>query len=169
MKWIRLLLAAILATGLLYGCSINSEQIQEDTDITAQISDTILDDMEGPPKGGHTIARHVGKTEQELKERVQKDNISAASTYYDKETATKAVQEALRIHEEEIGNWLDNSDRDRLVLNTEHSFDVGKSVLKSNLQVIDQIRNTITVLVKDPESDLRYKILTSYPNAKRGK
>ncbi|MEH6975787.1 RNase A-like domain-containing protein, partial [Bacillus pseudomycoides] len=61
-----------------------------------KIKDTILDEMEGPPKNGHTIERHVGKTEDELKKRLQTDKVSAASTYYDKEIATKAVKDSLK-------------------------------------------------------------------------
>jgi len=74
-----------------------------------KIKDTILDEMEGPPKNGHTIERHVGKTEDELKKRLQTDKVSAASTYYDKEIATKAVKDSLKQHEQEIEKWLKNS------------------------------------------------------------
>ncbi|WP_141523108.1 MULTISPECIES: RNase A-like domain-containing lipoprotein [Bacillus] len=131
-----------------------------------KISDNILDEMEGPPKNGHTIEKHVGKTEEQLKERLRTDNVSAASTYYDKETATKAVKDSLKQHEQEIEKWLKNSKENRLVLNTKHSFPVGKAVLKKNMSVQDKLVNTVTVLAKDKSGSLGFKIITSYPSDK---
>ncbi len=56
------------------------------------MSDNILDEMEGPPKNGHTIERHVGKTEEQLQERLRTDKVSAASTYYDKRNGYKSCK-----------------------------------------------------------------------------
>ena len=83
----------------------NRETNRESIDISRKISDNILDEMEGPPKNGHTIERHVGKSEEDLKNRLKTDKVSAASTYYDKETATKAVKDSLK-HDKEIQDWL---------------------------------------------------------------
>ncbi|MGE8203261.1 RNase A-like domain-containing lipoprotein [Heyndrickxia sp. NPDC080065] len=168
MKWIRLFLAALFTAVILMGCSLSVEK-QNENSKTQQVSDTILDEMEGPPKNGHTLERHVGKSDRELEERIKRDHVTAASTYYDKETAIKAVRESLSIHDNEIKKWLDESNRDRIVLNTHHSFPVGKTVLKSDMSVHEDIHDTITVLAKDPSSQLKYKIITSYPNLKRGK
>lgn len=131
-----------------------------------KIKDTILDEMEGPPKNGHTIERHVGKTEDELKKRLQTDKVSAASTYYDKEIATKAVKDSLKQHEQEIEKWLKNSKENRLVLNAKHSFPVGKTVLKRDMSVKDKLMNTVTVLARDKSGALGFKIITSYPSDK---
>jgi hypothetical protein len=38
--------------------------------------------MEGPPKNGHTIERHVGKSEEDLKNRLKTDKVSAAASSY---------------------------------------------------------------------------------------
>ena len=84
----------------------NRETNRESIDISRKISDNILDEMEGPPKNGHTIERHVGKSEEDLKNRLKTDKVSAASTYYDKETATKAVKDSLKQHDKEIQDWL---------------------------------------------------------------
>ena len=130
--------------------------------------ESILDEMEGPPKNGHTIERHVGKTIGELKERLQTENITAASTYYTKELATEAVLESLEFPDGLIKDWLGNSNRDRLVLHTEHSFAVGQTVLRQDMRVVKDVKQTTTVLAKDPDSELKYKIITSYPNEKRG-
>ncbi|HEK9101072.1 RNase A-like domain-containing lipoprotein [Bacillus cereus] len=161
------LLAMIL---VLSGCA-GQEQKKEsskgsNSTSVEKINDNILDEMEGPPKNGHTIERHVGKTEEDLKKRLRTDKVSAASTYYDKEVATKAVKDSLKQHEQEIENWLKNSKENRLVLNTKHSFPVGKTVLKKDMSVKDKLINTITVLARDKSGTLGFKIITSYPSDK---
>ncbi|MGI0534375.1 hypothetical protein KFD70_18820 [Bacillus pfraonensis] len=161
------LLAMIL---VLSGCA-GQEQKKEsskgsNSTSVEKINDNILDEMEGPPKNGHTIERHVGKTEEDLKKRLRTDKVSAASTYYDKEVATKAVKDSLKQHEQEIENWLKNSKENRLVLNTKHSFPVGKTVLKKDMSVKDKLINTVTVLARDKSGTLGFKIITSYPSDK---
>lgn len=42
--------------------------------------------------GGHTLRRHVGRTDEQLRERLKSEsNISAASTYTDRATAERVV------------------------------------------------------------------------------
>ncbi|MGG0240242.1 RNase A-like domain-containing lipoprotein [Bacillus rhizoplanae] len=152
---------------VLSGCSGQQQKqttSKENSTAVVNVSDNILDEMEGPPKNGHTLERHVGKTEEQLKERLRTDKVSAASTYYDKETATKAVKDSLKQHEKEINTWLKESKENRLVLNTKHAFPVGKTVLKKDMRVKDGLRNTVTVLQKDKGSELGFKIITSYPS-----
>ncbi|MCI0766210.1 RNase A-like domain-containing lipoprotein [Bacillus sp. TL12] len=161
------LLAMIL---VLSGCAEQEQKKESSKESNStsveKISDNILDEMEGPPKNGHTIERHVGKKEEDLKKRLQTDKVSAASTYYDKEVATKAVKDSLKQHEKEIENWLKNSKENRLVLNTKHSFSVGKTVLKKDMSVKDKLMNTVTVLARDKSGELGFKIITSYPSDK---
>jgi hypothetical protein len=60
--------------------------------------------------GGHTIALHVGKTDAELVQRLQKDpNIQAASTYTDQQTAEDAITAALANLRQAINNWAQNA------------------------------------------------------------
>ncbi|EOA3903976.1 RNase A-like domain-containing lipoprotein [Bacillus cytotoxicus] len=167
----NILLSSLLAMILiLSGCAGKEQKkVEPKENHSASIekmSDNILDEMEGPPKNGHTIERHVGKTEEQLKERLRTDKVSAASTYYDKETATKAVKDSVKQHEQEIDNWLKNSKENRLVLHTKHSFPVGKTVLKKNMSVKDKLMNTVTVLARDKSGSLGFKIVTSYPSDK---
>ncbi|MBC6973838.1 hypothetical protein H9I32_16175 [Bacillus sp. Xin] len=161
------LLAMIL---VLSGCAEQEQKKESSKESNStsveKISDNILDEMEGPPKNGHTIERHVGKKEEDLKKRLQTDKVSAASTYYDKEVATTAVKDSLKQHEKEIENWLKNSKENRLVLNTKHSFPVGKTVLKKDMSVKDKLMNTVTVLARDKSGELGFKIITSYPSDK---
>ena len=56
--------------------------------------------------GGHTIARHVGRTEAQLRARLaQQANIPAASTFKTLQEAERAVAAALRANKEAIKIW----------------------------------------------------------------
>jgi hypothetical protein len=56
--------------------------------------------------GGHTLARHVGKTDAQLGQRLrQQRDISAASTYLDKDTAERVVGAALARDRPRVEAW----------------------------------------------------------------
>jgi hypothetical protein len=56
--------------------------------------------------GGHTLARHVGRSNRQLAERLrQQPDISAASTYPDRETAELVVGAALAHERRRIATW----------------------------------------------------------------
>jgi hypothetical protein len=57
--------------------------------------------------GGHTLARHVGLSDAELRERLAEERgISAASTFTDRETAERVVAAALTRESARIERWL---------------------------------------------------------------
>lgn len=56
--------------------------------------------------GGHTLARHVGRTEAELRARLARErSLAAASTFSDRESAEEAVALALTAHAARIERW----------------------------------------------------------------
>lgn len=56
--------------------------------------------------GGHTVARHVGKTNRELADRLRRQpDISAASTYTDLSTAETVVGAAIAKEHSRIATW----------------------------------------------------------------
>ncbi len=58
-------------------------------------------------RGGHTLARHVGLSDAELRERLRRDQrISAASTYTDRATAEEAVAAAIKAGRKRIDQWV---------------------------------------------------------------
>lgn len=60
--------------------------------------------------GGHTIARHVGKTDAQLVQRLQQNpNIAAASTYTDLATAEAFIQAGLTVQRVVINQWAANA------------------------------------------------------------
>jgi hypothetical protein len=57
-------------------------------------------------RGGHTLSRHVGRTDQQLRQRLaDQTNISAASTYNDRETAELTVGLVLEQQAGRVASW----------------------------------------------------------------
>lgn len=57
--------------------------------------------------GGHTLAKHVGKSEQFLRNRLATEpQIRGASTFYDRETAENAISGVLRANQRKVDRWL---------------------------------------------------------------
>jgi len=57
--------------------------------------------------GGHTLARHVGRTDRQLAARLRREpSIGAASTFVDRQTAERAVAVTLERHRARIERWL---------------------------------------------------------------
>lgn len=58
-------------------------------------------------RGGHTIARHVGRTDVQLQARLRRESISAASTYVDLDSAERIVSRALDENSRRVQTWID--------------------------------------------------------------
>ncbi|WP_408653275.1 RNase A-like domain-containing protein [Jatrophihabitans sp.] len=57
--------------------------------------------------GGHTLAKHVSKTEEFLRNRLATEpGIKAASTFYDRQSAESALSEIIDANRSEIARWL---------------------------------------------------------------
>ena len=119
--------------------------------------------------GGHTLARHVGKTDAELRDRLRRESqISSASTYTDRATAEQAVGVTLTFASDTLGAWQSRSGRrPNLVL---HSIDHAKQPLGRSLsrgQRTPVPCNRVLVVLKWDERANRFYVLTSYPEAER--
>ena len=119
--------------------------------------------------GGHTLARHVGKTDAELRDRLRREpQISSSSTYTDRRSAERAVGAALAAAGPRLANWQNRSGRrPNLVL---HYADrgtqpVGRSLSREQQTPVFCYR-LLVVLRWNERSDLFY-VLTSYPEAER--
>jgi hypothetical protein len=119
--------------------------------------------------GGHTLARHVGKTDAELTERLRRErNISAASTYTDRATAERVVGAALANGGNKLSSWTKRSGRrPNLVLNfMEPSRQtIGRSMVRGRTTAVP-CRRAVVVLRWDDRAR-RFFVLTSYPEADR--
>ncbi len=127
-----------------------------------------LDDHENV-NGGHTIERHVGKSNEYLIDRLNnptkyvpgQTRITASSTYTDKTTAEAVITQTLVQNQQAIQAWLANPNSSQT-----DSFDykgtsaVGRGISKGESAVSDRI-NATTVLKKNSNGD--FTVLTSYP------
>ena len=118
--------------------------------------------------GGHTIARHVGLTDDDLRERLRREpGIAAASTYPDRETAERVVDATLRRFSRRIEAWSARAgSRPNLVLDFrgESGKPIGRSLRRGDARV-RACADAVVVLRWHASG--RYYVLTSYPECRQ--
>lgn len=116
-------------------------------------------------QGGHTLKKHVGRTDDQLRERLQDEpRISAASTWTDRATAEQAVGAALAQNQDRINRWLDRSgNRPNLVLDYDGDHALGHSLRRGADQA--EPCSHATVVLKWA-GDRNYYVLTTYPECR---
>lgn len=115
-------------------------------------------------KGGHLIDRHVGKTDEELLERMKSNpKITGSSTFKDRATAEKVASEVLtdKNNKKIIQSWLSNpQSKSTLVLEYQGIEVIGRGV-KRGSTTVENKTNARIVLKKDGKGNY---ILTGYPD-----
>ncbi|RMR06797.1 DUF6861 domain-containing protein [Pseudomonas syringae group genomosp. 3] len=112
--------------------------------------------------GGHLIERHVGKTEAQLRDRlIDEPKITGSSSFYNRATAEKVVSELLDAKQKEIANWLSGSGG-RLRLDGTQQSPTGISLTRASNTAAD-VNSVRVILVRDPNIQTGFKILTGYP------
>ena len=116
-------------------------------------------------RGGHTLDRHVGRTDAELRQRLDREpNISAASSYTDRATAERAVGAALHQNAEKIQRWIERGPRrPNLVLDYTNQTDAIGRVMYPRAMGSVPCDHAVVVLRADGDS---YYVLTSYPECR---
>jgi len=112
--------------------------------------------------GGHTIERHVGKTEAELKQRLAEETrIAAASSFTNLTVAEAAIGEAINRNEREISSWL-RSRENRYTIDYSANTTVGITLRRraSKASATSRLRIVLQRSAKLPPG---YFILTAYP------
>jgi hypothetical protein len=114
--------------------------------------------------GGHTIARHIGRTEAELRLRLTRQPaIPAASSFHTLAEAERAVAAALRTNKEAIKVWAKNAvPRDKIAFTYAADRVVGHGVLRSTGQLTNMAKVTV-VLRKVTAQNRVYFVLTAFP------
>jgi hypothetical protein len=111
--------------------------------------------------GGHTLARHIGKSDDELRERLQHERVSAASAYTDLASAERAVGAAIAANEQRIHEWTTKSGgHPNLALDYESPEPIGRTLRRGQASSTP-CSHALVVLKWRPPSD--YFVLTSYP------
>ena len=139
-----------------------------------KIDVAIIDQMDG--NGGHIQQRHVGKSKEFLLNRAAKDKVDATS-FSNKRTAIKAIQENIRKNAAQISNWLNNPEANYpLTIETTHQYPIGYGVKttngvmrgnrlhsKASKNVTYDLTSSKVFIVKDSQMPNKYKIITAYP------
>ena len=112
-------------------------------------------------RGGHTLERHVARSDEQLQERLRREHISAASTWTDRETAEATVAQALRSERGRIESWMQRGfPRANLALHFHAGHTIGRSLRRGESQAVP-CSNAVLVLRADgPDS---FFVLTTYP------
>jgi hypothetical protein len=118
-------------------------------------------------RGGHTVERHIGKTDAELLRRLDEESISADSTYTDRDIAEMAVAAAIQESSNRINSWLHRpGGHSNLVLDYDSDSPLGRSMRRDDSQSFP-CSHAVAILKWVSPSD--YYVLTSYPDCWRPK
>jgi hypothetical protein len=129
--------------------------------------------LDGPPRdlsqdeaaGGHVLRKHVGRTDEELRDRLGRErNISGSSTYTDRATAERAIGDAIGYNRDRIQRWLDRpGGHSNLVLDYDSDQPLGRTMNRGDRQS-RPCSHVLVVLKYDPPA--KYHVLTSYPECR---
>jgi toxin YxiD len=115
-------------------------------------------------RGGHTLKKHVGRTDDQLRERLERERISAASTWTDREAAEVTVAQALRAERERIDRWERRGyPRPNLALHYDSGHTIGRSLQRGDSQTVDCTGAVIVLRADGPDG---FYVLTTYPEAR---
>jgi hypothetical protein len=138
-----------------------------DTGKRPSAADTTRYDLERDERrGGHTLEKHVGRTDEELRERLERErNISAASTWTDREAAEETVSDALREEHYKIERWEARGyPRANLALHFDAGREIGRS-MRHGQAASSPCTEAVIVLKADGTNS--FYVLTTYPEESR--
>ncbi len=144
----------------------NSLASARDAEATAAIGPS-RDLAQDESAGGHTLRKHVGQTDEQLRDRLREErNISAASTWNDRATAEHAVAVALEENRDRINSWLSHSGHPNLVLDYEgdQAHPIGRSLRRGTDRAEPCVHATI---VLKWAGSYDYYVLTCYPECRQ--
>jgi len=163
--WIIALLVFLAAFGLFCGRQKQPPRaVQPIERVPLQASDR-HDLSADEARGGHTLERHIGKTDSELRERLENESISADSTYTDRATAEMAVAAVIHENSSKIDHWLHRKGgHSNLVLDYDSTSSLGRSIHHRETESFPCSHAVVILKWLNPSE---YYVLTSYPDCWR--
>lgn len=114
--------------------------------------------------GSHVIEKHVGKTEQQLLDRLKREKISGSSSFRDLPAAEHFIAQTIANHQAQIDAWVDGQGGNRLVLSDRFDSSTGISIKKGDTQAED-VYSVKIVLERSDKLGIGYRLVTGYPTA----
>lgn len=112
--------------------------------------------------GGHTDARHIGKSDNWLRKRLKDDpNLQAASTFTNEAAANRTQGRFVKKYKTEIAEWLKRGGNGTFVRSIDTKKPIGR-VLPRGKHHPEGSSKAMVIVAKN-DSDLGYYIVTSYP------
>ncbi|MGC3989430.1 MAG: hypothetical protein QM796_07080 [Chthoniobacteraceae bacterium] len=132
---------------------------------SSSVSSTVHDLQHDEDMGGHTLRKHVGRTDAQLRERLQHEHeISAASTYTDRSVAELTVSEALEQMHGRVEHWLQREgEHSNLALQYHGSQVIGRAILRDG----EEVSCTDAAVVLSTNGGGDFFVLTTYPEPPR--
>jgi hypothetical protein len=113
-------------------------------------------------RGGHTIARHVGRTDAQLQARLRRESIAAASTYVDLASAERIITRALGENSQRVQTWMARrSTRPNLAIRyrARDRLPTGRVLRRGERESTDAFGAVVVLRWRDDG----WYVLTSYP------
>jgi len=146
------------------GAPVSRESIREEKQPASAAARDLSQDEAA---GGHTLRKHVGRTDGELRQRLRHErNIAAASTWTDRETAERAVGAAIEQNRDKVNGWLNRQGgHPNLVIDYDGdpSHPIGRTLNRDADQAEPCTHATIVLKWSGPSD---YYVLTSYPECR---
>jgi hypothetical protein len=150
-----------------FACTQPTQSRQESSPApVAQQSSSGAHDLSADEEmGGHTLQLHIGRTDDELRERLERERrISAASTYTDRATAEHVIAAAIRQYKDRIQRWHERSGgHPNLVLDYHGDQQVGRVLNRGESHSVPCSNAVVVLKWAEPN---RYYVLTSYPECR---
>src|SRR4030088_387758 len=166
---VRVMVGIVFAMGL---CSLISCQPPAATNAASSAPRAEFRQTTGPVRdlshdeaaGGHILRKHVGQTDEPLRERLEQERrITGASTYTDRSAAEHAVGAAIAQSQERIQSWLNRpGGHPNLVLDYDSEAPIGRTMNRGE----NQSRPCAHALVVLKYTGPAYYVLTSYPECR---
>jgi hypothetical protein len=115
--------------------------------------------------GGHILRKHVGQTDDQLRERLAHERgITGASTYTDRSTAEHAVGAAIAQSQDRIQRWLNRTGgHPNLVLDYDSEAPIGRTINRGEYKSRPCTHALVVLKYSGPD---HFYVLTSYPECR---
>ncbi len=153
----------VVRDGVLTGGRASADILARDT--LARVGDGGLLTHEADD-AGHTIARHVGKSDTELAQRLaDTSHLRRASTFANAQEAERYTYASLALHSDDLSAFMGSG---QITLEIRQTFDhpVGRTLTGDSSEVAAP-EVVVTRLRKDPAMPQGYRIITSFPDVVR--